>query len=435
MLQDLILSLLDEQTYPPHRFGSLICTRLIDRSPYAKTRVLASRECQLCVEKVGLSAIGKRGIQIVAKALSEESLAENKGAYLDLVETVVSKMNGDLQKFARICASSLSDKAKDLVEERLARHSKMSSNTPSRNTPSRRQSASFNNLAAHQSSTSSSRKSMSTARPKVVSENVANSRPKQTDPNNHFESSIRSELPALNLKLDYSLDKSVDVSFHEANTGHKTNNGPFSFSYDSKTKTRSKLVEAQSSPNLKSWERRKNQRKLTEESEIKATALSNILEEEPSEIQQSVANKYVTSRKLTNTGAAATLRARLKEIKEKHKVSTTSGSAISEENPLPPRVSIDKRLNSSRLQPSKLENKGIDLNEGTFSNLMNDLKRLISTETPIMDDDRILTKSIDGLRKSHSALIPNTLQHSIEFMNLKADIQSNISPYIETLTR
>lgn len=57
----------------------------------------------------------------MAKALSEESIPENKLAVLDVMIAVLSKMNGDVQKLARLCDQYLSEKARILIEERWVR--------------------------------------------------------------------------------------------------------------------------------------------------------------------------------------------------------------------------------------------------------------------------------------------------------------------------
>lgn len=91
---------------------------IIERSTHAKARAMACHMCQECVELVGLSACGKRGVLATAKLLSEEKVPESKMAALDLMETILSRMNGDTQRLTRICGPNLSDKALDLVEEK-----------------------------------------------------------------------------------------------------------------------------------------------------------------------------------------------------------------------------------------------------------------------------------------------------------------------------
>ena len=79
---------------------------------------MACHMCQECIDLVGLSACGKRGVLAAAKLLSEEKVPESKMAALNLMETILSRMNGDTQRLTRICGPNLTDKALDLVEEK-----------------------------------------------------------------------------------------------------------------------------------------------------------------------------------------------------------------------------------------------------------------------------------------------------------------------------
>ena len=125
MFQDLLSMVVDDGLYPPQRYGPHICIVVVERTSHAKARGLATKECRSCVELGGLDGIGKKGIQVTAKAFSEESLAENRTTSLDLIVAIIEKMNGDLQKYARTCGNSnLSDKAKELIEERWIKHEK-----------------------------------------------------------------------------------------------------------------------------------------------------------------------------------------------------------------------------------------------------------------------------------------------------------------------
>lgn len=110
-----------EDVLPAKRLGSVVAVAMLERASHAKARVAACQDCCRCVDQLGLSGIGKKGVIIVAKAVSEETLSENRAAALDLMELVLSRMNGDMQRLCRICGSSLSDKARRLIEERWSR--------------------------------------------------------------------------------------------------------------------------------------------------------------------------------------------------------------------------------------------------------------------------------------------------------------------------
>jgi hypothetical protein len=115
---DIVSLLQSEDLLPPKRLGGIVCAAIIERSAHAKARVMA---CQIgldCVEKTGLAGIGKKGVTSAAKLLSEETIPENRAAALDLMEVILSKMNGEIQRLARICGPNLSEKAREMVEER-----------------------------------------------------------------------------------------------------------------------------------------------------------------------------------------------------------------------------------------------------------------------------------------------------------------------------
>ena len=100
---------------------------MIESTINAKTRGIAIRELRFCVESCGLNGIGKKGLQVQAKSFSEENLLENKGFHLDLIQAIIFKMNGDINKYFKICGSTaLSRKSKDLIEERMAKVQKTS---------------------------------------------------------------------------------------------------------------------------------------------------------------------------------------------------------------------------------------------------------------------------------------------------------------------
>lgn len=115
---DIVSLLQSEDLLPPKRLGAVVCAAMIERSAHAKARVMACHICLQCVEKTGLTGIGKKGVTSAAKMLSEETLPENRAAALDLMEMILSKMNGEIQRLARICGPNLSGKARELVEER-----------------------------------------------------------------------------------------------------------------------------------------------------------------------------------------------------------------------------------------------------------------------------------------------------------------------------
>jgi hypothetical protein len=112
-----------EALLPAKRLGSVVCVAIMEGSPHTKSRALACQICRECVEKAGLSGIGKKGLLSAAKLLSQEPL-KYRSASLDLLETILLKMNGDFQRLVRICGTNLSDKARQQLEDIWKKHEK-----------------------------------------------------------------------------------------------------------------------------------------------------------------------------------------------------------------------------------------------------------------------------------------------------------------------
>ncbi len=105
-----------EEVLQAKRLGPTVCVPLMERSLHARTRLMGYQACLLCVERIGLSGIGKKGVLVTAKCLSEESLPENRAAALELLNSILSRMNGDITRLSKICGSNLSDKARSMLE-------------------------------------------------------------------------------------------------------------------------------------------------------------------------------------------------------------------------------------------------------------------------------------------------------------------------------
>jgi hypothetical protein len=169
---------------------------------------MACKECCVCVESLGLSGIGKKGVLVAAKSLSEEKLPENRNGLLDLMELILPRMNGDMQRFVRICGPNLSDKARVLIEERL----KKGTINDASSTPSAATSRSGIPGPPKSSETSSSSRRISTripipAKSPYVPAKVGTSRMRATpkpqedhDDCSESQSSFRDELPALDFR-------------------------------------------------------------------------------------------------------------------------------------------------------------------------------------------------------------------------------------------
>ncbi|GKY99911.1 hypothetical protein MPSEU_000944700 [Mayamaea pseudoterrestris] len=107
-----------DQFVATKQFGSLVCVAVMESSSQAKARAHSCRLCLHCLDKEGLVSVGKKGVLVVAKSLSDETIPENRSLALDLMEQILTRMNGDFQKLTRICGPSLSTHGMQLLEER-----------------------------------------------------------------------------------------------------------------------------------------------------------------------------------------------------------------------------------------------------------------------------------------------------------------------------
>lgn len=353
MLQDLITSLACEEIIPLAKYGSITCISVIENASNSKTRVIAARECRRSVEKCGLSGIGKKGIQTTARILSEEHIAENKVAYLDLIETIVSKMNGDVQKYAKICGSSnLSIKAKEMVDSRMKKVGEHSSQAP------RRQSLRPKSVTRRSISTSSGL----TARSIPNSVNTGDS---------------LDEKPSLKLEIgNHAIPNSKGYE-HEITVPNGDATGPFTFSFN-------------------------------KPAENASTGGS------PSSYKGMLSEEYVTKRDATS-GAAASLRERLQQIRDKNK--------SEREETL--------RFHSSQRTPSEQEH--------LFYSIMDDVDNLLNQPTPLGQDNKLTSIALVGLRKLHASLTAGTSQNTntdpAVLQELRKIVKSKVSFCVEKLTR
>ena len=344
MLQDIITSLASEELVPLAKYGSVICISVIENATNSKTRVIASRECKRCVEKCGLSGIGKKGIQTTARLLSEEHISENKLAYLDLIASVVTKMNGDVQKYAKICGpSNLSIKAKEMVDNHMKKIDCMSE-------ASRRQSP----------------------RPKSISHrSLSGGLPTKstTNPLNNIDDEV-------SLKLEIN-DTNKNDDFRDSDVNSDAT-GPFTFSF----------------------------KKPEEKASVNGS---------PSQYKGILSEEYVSKRDATS-GAAASLRERLQQIRDKNK------SERDEE------VS---RFPASQRIPLKQEN--------LFYSIMDDVDSLLNQPTPLEQDNKLSSIALVGLRKLHASLTngtpQNTNMEASVLHELRLVVKYKVSFCVEKLTR
>jgi hypothetical protein len=112
-----IFALLENEALLSPKRLVLCCIAVIESSPHARAKAQACQTCIGCIQKTGLAGFGKKGVLATAKMLSHDTTMHRIAA-LDLLETILSKMNGDITRLVRICGPNLTDKARQLLEDR-----------------------------------------------------------------------------------------------------------------------------------------------------------------------------------------------------------------------------------------------------------------------------------------------------------------------------
>lgn len=384
--------------------GAVVCVSVIERTSQPKARVLAYHEVRACVESVGLSGLGKKGLLSVCKRISSENTAENKGAVLDLMMTVLTKMNGDVDRLARICGTSnLSDKSKKLIEERWNKRAQGGTGKAAEDVNSPRSGRSSGLPgSARRSQLSGLRKPATTT-----------GRKSEVKP--RASGDAMDQLRTLELKLG-----TTSVSASAPRPSALPTQGPFTFSFESKGSSASAddegpsaLLGGVSSP-------------------PKAPKAA-----EPVVTKPTIATG-VSSSPTASTGAAASLRARLLKIREKHRQQEES-----EKPPDQPPTSSANETEAPRLAPfdeqfaeSVVTKKDEEPVEEEYYMAIAKFDSLTQLEGPIEEDDAVVLDCIAQLKRFHTAL-SKSLEFDInpDLATLRADICREASETVEHLNR
>ncbi len=352
MIPDLITNLIGDGLYPLDKYGSIVCVSVIENSSTPKTRGLAIRECQYCVEKAGLSAVGKKGILAIAKSFSDETLTENKSLFLDLIETIIMKMNGDIKKFLKICGNAhLSSKARDAIEKRISKKS---------------------NVDSSKSNKRQSRASVSSRRSLAPPMPGANNGDSKEPPSAKRERSNT-----------YNSVRRIE--------GNDESEGPFKFSFSSSGNSRAS-----------SGHHEESTRRTSVITETTTTSLS----------------EEFTTKREANSGAAASLRERLRQIRDRHQPeSNQSTSAI------PPSVQFSaSREDSSPTPPTQ---------NTLLRSIMDDVDDLLGQQIPLGKNTDKSSLALVGLRKLHASLsngsTDSTGTDPLILSQLRDEVKSRVS--------
>jgi len=381
-------SFIKNHIFPASKYGPFICVPVIEKTANAKAKVVAIKELHRCVEICGLDGIGKRGLTSTAKVLSEEHVSEIKIALLDLIETVILKMDSDIQKYLKICTSSyLSSKARDLILERISRHG-------------------IGRGHAENSHPS-----------------ISQDRPTKSSVSNETADNMSG------LKLNLGLRASTQVSVTEYAA---TPDGPFTFSFQSKF---SPMTNVEDKTRVMS-----------------ASYASTPLSARGSMIPDPLAHR--THHQISNTssndtsaaGAAASLRERLKQIRDKHRLGSqtavTSIDIDKDEGYVDsPPVKKDSSLISSVITvPPVIQRTPPSFTEKTmFSGIIECVDKLLFEPIPLIpNNSRYFTTALDGLRRIHASLTSTqsgAANQAAELEQLKSQIITNMAVCVERLAR
>lgn len=345
-MRELIDFFTSGEIYPASKYGSIVCVSVLEKSSNSKTRVIAANGIQDCVDSCGLPGVGKKGLQVIAKAFSDETMPENKAAYLDAIESIIDKMNGDTNKYFKVCGSTnLSRKAREAIEKRM--------NSGSSNKSVKRQSIGGKTLR----------------RPLAPSDvQRLNSSPQP-------EMEQGREFPALDLQ------PSVDAKEAGLIKAEVTD-GPFTFSFQSNSTDE---VAASTQP--------------IRERAGRASLLPDDRD--------------------SKSGAAASLRERLKHIRDKHRQEVDSTGVG-----LPTPIQESSNLAS----PCPL-----------YDEIVKNVNILLSEPTPLREMNAKFTGALIGLRQFHSSLSNNNSDSTGTDPKLLQDLRKylhhKVPECVEILTR
>ena len=365
---------------PPKMFGAVVCATVFEKSANARGRVMAYNECAESVGIIGLSGIGKRGLLVVAKMVSDEKLPENRSAALDLIFVILGKMDGDTERFARLCSPQMSDNSRTLIEERWQKK------FPPKGTPvgSNLQSASVDvERHGRLSRIPSSRTSIVERRRALqgLAERSAATHAK-------MDKSHDQELPRLQLRL-----KPTDsIPSHQEKPEIVPTNGPFTFSY-----TPTMLAGGTG----------------YQEDDAETQSISIAVQAETSPIHE-------TSN--LPSGAAAALRARLMKIRQKN--------LTKDSKPHVPPIGCEQSDHRSMKGDPVSRTTYIEAPEN-YASAAGVFEALLASSNVTKDDPKVQL-CIVTLKRFHTAISEND---DMTERSLREDIKQDVAHCVERLTR
>jgi len=442
----LIRSIKSDILLPPKRLGPLVCVTLMESSSQAKARLLACQTCYECVEKNGLSGIGKKGVLVAAKALSNEKLPENRTALLDLMVLLVSRMHNDTQRLSKICGSSLSDKARVLIKEHMHK-----APTPSKDSPAKISLSSHSSRLHRPSQSSPVSKLSMSASTRRIEDDYKNS--DRTAP-----SVFQDELPALDLRRALRDRESPFKSNHDTPT-RTSGLQPPSFSFSKPGFNRSENLFSSTLTSTTSSSSRETSVIGTTLAAPRTEQINSNLFSTSSGSDQSELLSPNTVGSSVNSGsspigAAASLRARLMKIRESNRAGAGStkrsldlngknvgsrATYTSDTEGLKDSQHVDGLRSRMPTSQSGSLQIGKQDNASVLKNSLEIIRKLLEKSHLIPETDEDLISCTDVLKNIHAAVSkqPNlaVMIDANSVTELREEIKEKISEIVGILTR
>lgn len=452
MFLDLMDQLKAEEILPTKRMGPLVCVAVIESSSHPKAKLLACRQCYECVDQIGLAGIGKKGVLAAAKSLSEEKLQENRNALLDLTALLVSRMNGDMQRFARICGSSLSGKARSLLEERIKKGG------PAASAPTSKTRSSISRPSPNMKSAVSRRASSGLLQSNKTPSKFPGLNSRASLPAGHamelgrtdIDGNFKDELPALDLRLGLRSSPPSQSRIPRPSNADlsKPLSSPISPSFQSRL-TPPRISASYSSDHSDTGDKRHDE--IEEDGSVgKNLFASSAAFRESTERRTDAPSSEAV-------GAAASLRARLMKIRERNTTTDNEegGAEQEEEQRTADHVHQDdgradthnEGLDSdsyglvtpeAKLVAYDKEKETVNLRVRRLENYLSVIRGLVSRTVPISDEDDDIIKATDVLKNLHAAVSQQPSLavglDSTAVTELRIEIQEKANEVVETLT-
>ena len=377
MFHNLLSLVLEGEIFSPRRYGPYICILIAERSHHPKARGLSMKECYSCVLLGGLEGIGKKGIQLTAKIFSNERFAENKSIALDLITLVLENMNGDVQKYFRICGNSnLSSKGKQLIQERWEKHE---------NSGHRR-------VRPSKSLRSSSREGNPTFSPKIG----GRTKSLRVGTSSRLKGDSESEIPSLNLRFGSGSKFSSDTTSDGLASPTEASEESFTFTFRSNLGKKAGN-EDKSRSLIDEWEEQYPPRNSAIEKLNPKPQTKN-----PGSVSENVGS------------SAAELRARLSRLRQIR----------------------DRKSDGLTVDPP-VNNEATAVNcQHSYEEVEANINYLLSHPLPIDDENEAIKSVADSLRLVHAAATGQKDGHFAvsKIYAVKIELASKTSPCIELLT-